>query len=24
VDFDPGQERLLFFKEFREPAAAAA
>jgi ATP-dependent Clp protease ATP-binding subunit ClpB len=24
VDFDPGQERLLFFKEFREPAAVAA
>ncbi|MGO9261802.1 MAG: AAA family ATPase [Bryobacteraceae bacterium] len=24
VDFDPDQERLLFFKEFREPAAAAA
>jgi ATP-dependent Clp protease ATP-binding subunit ClpB len=24
VDFDAGLERLLFFKEFREPAAAAA
>ncbi|HTX36754.1 MAG TPA: AAA family ATPase [Bryobacteraceae bacterium] len=24
VDFDPGQQRLLFFKEFREPVAAAA